>query len=89
MPQALREAFSGRTYLPTPELAAVLEMDVTTLRRHADAGDINWHQKGLGAKRPRRVFTLDDAVGFLQKMRGASHRSRVRRMTKVTHFLTH
>jgi len=73
VPQAVRDAFAGRTYLSTPEVARVLEMNVVTLRQHADAGDIMWRQKGLGATRPRRVFTLTDVVGFLQKMsRGQS-----------------
>jgi hypothetical protein len=76
VPQAIRDAFAGRTYLSTPELASLLEMNVVTLRQHADAGDIRWRQKGLGAKRPRRVFTFGDVVGFLQKMsRGQSWRS--------------
>jgi hypothetical protein len=73
VPQSVRDAFAGRTYLSTPEVARLLEMNVVTLREHADAGDIVWRQKGRGAKRPRRVFTLGDVVGFLSKMsRGKS-----------------
>jgi hypothetical protein len=68
VPQRVRDAFAGRTYLSTPEVARLLEMNVVTLREHADAGDIVWRQKGLGAKRPRRVFTLSDVIGFLSKM---------------------
>ncbi len=68
VPQRVRDAFAGRTYLSTPEVARLLGMNVVTLREHADAGDIVWRQKGLGAKRPRRVFTLSDVVGFLSKM---------------------
>ena len=53
----------GGSYLLTPELAAVLEMDVTALRRPADAGD-----RGARREAAPHVLTLDEAVGFLQKM---------------------
>jgi hypothetical protein len=32
VPQRIRDAFAGRTYLSTPEVARLLEMNVVTLR---------------------------------------------------------
>src|SRR5262249_32617026 len=64
----IKLAFEGRPYLPAPQVARLLEMDDQTLRRHVRAGDITWRQKGLGAKRPRRVFTLSDIADFFKKI---------------------
>ncbi len=69
VPETIRQAFAGHPYLSTPKVARALEIDGGTLRKHTAAGDITCHYKGLGIRRPRRVYTLADVAGFLRKMR--------------------
>jgi hypothetical protein len=64
LPEVVRLAFESRPHISMGDLAKVLKMNMKTLRTHINAGDIDWHQKGLGSKRPHRVFTLSDAVEF-------------------------
>jgi hypothetical protein len=66
IPQAIVQAFEGRAYVAVPELSALLQMDRRTLRQHIQAGNLQWRQKGVGSRRPRRLFTLSDVIAFLK-----------------------
>jgi hypothetical protein len=64
VPSAILRAFAERTYLDSPEMAALFAMDPRTLCKHVRAGNVTWRQKGLGTKSPRRRFSLADAINF-------------------------
>jgi hypothetical protein len=72
VPPALVEAYRHRVFLSTPELARLLEMNVETLFREMEHGNLPWHQKGQGQKSPRRIFTLDDVMTLLRNMQNSS-----------------
>jgi hypothetical protein len=72
VPPALVEAYQHRVFLSTPELARLLEMNVETLFREMENGNLPWHQKGQGQKSPRRIFTLDDVMTLLRNMQDRS-----------------
>jgi len=69
VPESIRTAFEGHPYLSAPKVAALLEMDIKTLRKHTDADDIRCRYKGIGVRRPHRVYTLADVAEFLRIMR--------------------
>jgi hypothetical protein len=67
LPATIEAAFSGRTMLSAKELAAVLEMDPKTLRKHIENGDIAGRFKGTGRIRRHRVFTIADVAKFFRR----------------------
>jgi hypothetical protein len=66
LPQTVLTAFRDRTMLSMLELAAVLEMDVTTLRAHVAEGDISGRFKGVGRIKRRMVFTISDVAKYFR-----------------------
>ncbi|MET4636589.1 hypothetical protein [Kaistia defluvii] len=68
IPVPLLAAFSTRVTLPLRDTARLLNMDESTLREHALAGNIRFVQMGLGTKSIRRAFRLSDVLEFLEKM---------------------
>lgn len=71
----LDAAFAGRTTIGVPELAALIPMHRETIARHTAAGSLVGRLKGLGRTRRHRVFTIDDAIRFLQSITDGSRRS--------------
>jgi hypothetical protein len=69
LPEPIRAAFTNRAFVSFREAAGLLEIHVKTLRRHCEAGDVVWHQRGLGIKIPRRVFTLADMAETFNRLR--------------------
>lgn len=68
IPAHIAEAFAGHATLGMPAVVSLLEMDVKTLVRHCDGGDIGFRYKGTGRLHRRRVFTLADVMGFLTRL---------------------
>jgi hypothetical protein len=67
IPAPIAAYFAEHTTAGMPVMAALLEMDVKTLRRHVVAGELVGRIKGVGRVHPRRVFTLDDTIRFLTR----------------------
>ena len=65
IPDRIRKAFAGRTYLNQTELADALEMNIKTVARHMDEGNLHYHEVGMGKVRPRRRSTLSQVCAFL------------------------
>jgi hypothetical protein len=57
---AIEAAFAGRTTIGAPAAARLLDMDIKTLRRHVEAGNLVGRFKGLGRARHHRVFCRAD-----------------------------
>lgn len=64
LPNRVREAFEGQTYLSLAELANAFQLGYTTLWHHANKGNLPAHSKGFGKYRVHRAFTLGDAQIF-------------------------
>lgn len=69
VPPAVSAAFEGKVLLTAAEAAVLLCMCEHTLRGHVRRGEISFRAKGGGATRPRRMFGLDDVIGFLDRQR--------------------
>jgi hypothetical protein len=69
LPEAVRRAFAGKAWINIDKLAEALETDRWTLAEHIAAGDLPYHQIGVGKKRPRRRFTPGDVAEFLAKQK--------------------
>jgi hypothetical protein len=67
IPDRIRTAFAGRTYLNQTELADALEMNIKTVARHMDEGNLKYTEIGTGKVRPRRRSTLSQVLAFLLK----------------------
>ena len=67
VPDEVRAAFAGRPAIGMPQLAQALRIDIKTLIRHRDAGDLPVHIKGTGLVRRRYVCTIDDIVEFYRR----------------------
>ena len=65
VPPALAAAFEGKLTITAPELCRLIPLDPETLRGHIRRGHISYAQLGFGEKAPRRVFTLENVVAFL------------------------
>ena len=68
IPDPVRMAFEAEPFLSTSALASALGWDIKTLRRHCDAGNLRWRQKGLGSKRLHRVITIEDFRAFWERI---------------------
>ena len=68
LPQRIREAFRDRATIPLPELAGLMQMDKKTLSTQVKVRRLPYRQKGVGRKKPRRVFTIDDAAAVWHSM---------------------
>lgn len=64
IPESVRAAFAGRAYLTLPEFSRASRMDPKTVRKHIDAGRLNWRDIGAGEVRVRRGFILSDVENF-------------------------
>jgi DNA-binding Xre family transcriptional regulator len=64
IPERIRKAFAGRIYLNQTELAAALEMNIKTVARHMDEGNLKYTEVGMGKVRPRRRSTLSQVCAF-------------------------
>jgi hypothetical protein len=67
IPERITKAFAGRTYLNQTELADALEMNIKTVARHMDEGNLKYTEVGMGKVRPRRRSTLSQVLAFLLK----------------------
>lgn len=73
IPSTVAEAFRGRAYLTMPKFSKASNMAVKTIKRHIDAGNLNWRNVGHGERRIRRGFTLPDVADFYRRIkRGAA-----------------
>jgi hypothetical protein len=73
IPERIRKAFAGRTYLNQSELADALEMNIKSIARHMEEGNLKYTEVGMGKVRPRRKSTLSQVCAFLLKQsRGGS-----------------
>ena len=61
----LDRIFEDRLLVPMAEVAAALEIDVKTLRRHVHLGNIVPVILGFGLSRPRRLFTRVEVQRFV------------------------
>jgi len=69
VPETVREAFAERPHLTVPELSKASRMDPKTIRRHIDAGRLNWREIGTGSVRVRRGFVLADVESFYRSIK--------------------
>jgi len=67
IPERIKLAFAGRTSLNMGELARALELNIKTIGRHMDAGNLGYIEAGVGSIRPRRKSTLAQVCAFLLK----------------------
>ncbi|KQT78376.1 hypothetical protein ASG59_07760 [Methylobacterium sp. Leaf466] len=65
-PAPLAAVFERQATITLAELARLLPMDPETLRGHIRRGHISYVQIGFGERAPRRVFTLDAVLRFLE-----------------------
>src|ERR1700745_942087 len=66
LPEQGRLRFQDKTFLNMGQLAAALGANIKTVARHMDAGDLPYHEIGVGKVRPRRVCTLTDVAAFFR-----------------------
>lgn len=66
LPEKVRLAFEGRSWLSGSELAAALGINDKTFRRHIANGEIGYISIGVGQKRETRRFFLQHAADFLR-----------------------
>ena len=64
--QAAKAAFEGRCVLTATETARLLGMGEKTLAGHVARGHLAFVVLGHGTRRPRRRFTLQDVLAFLE-----------------------
>ena len=69
VPESVRQAFAERPHLTMPELSKASRMDPKTIRRHIDAGRLNWRNIGTGSVRVRRGFVLADVESFYRSIK--------------------
>jgi hypothetical protein len=69
VPESVRQAFADRPHLTMPELSKTSRMDPKTIRRHIDAGRLNWRNIGTGSVRVRRGFVLADVESFYRSIK--------------------
>lgn len=67
LPDRVVEAFAGQSTVTLPVLAASIPMDIKTLRKHREAGDLPVHIKGVGVARRHYVCTLADVQEFFRR----------------------
>lgn len=65
LPEAIRQAFAEQALLPSPRIAKLLGMDLKTLRKHRENGDITARIKGTGRVHRHWVYSIDDVARFL------------------------
>lgn len=65
LPENVRAAFSEHTLLSMPALASLLGIDIKTLKKHVERGDLPGRVKGFGASRKHWVFSIQDVSQFL------------------------
>jgi hypothetical protein len=71
LPDRVREAFEGNTYLSLQAMADAFQLSTSTLRRHANQGTLPAHSKGFGEYRTHRAFTIGDAEVFWRNLQPA------------------
>lgn len=68
LPNRVREAFEGNTYLSLTQIAHAFQLSESTLRRHLRKGTLPSHSKGAGQYRTHRAFTVGDAETFWRRL---------------------
>ncbi len=76
IPSKVAEAFAGHATLPFQTLARAMEMDVKTLSKHRELGNLPVHIKGVGIARRHYVCTLADVAEFYRRTGEACQSSR-------------
>ena len=76
IPACIVQAFGESSTLSLPALAPLLGMDLKTLRKHREAGNLPVHIKGTGVARRHYVCTLNDVVEFFRRTGEACQSSR-------------
>jgi hypothetical protein len=66
---AVEELFKGRVYITAPELEKLFGISIPTRLEMVSAAGLPFRKKGVGVRRPRRVFTIDDVYALLAFMR--------------------
>jgi hypothetical protein len=84
IPDDVQDAFDGVPYLTMPQLAKALRMDLKTLNRHREAGNLPVHIKGTGAQRRHYVCTMNDVAEFYRRTGEASCQSSGSRIVPTT-----
>lgn len=69
IPPPIARAFEDRVTIPMQTAARLLSMDTKTLSEHIKAGNIGYVSLGLGGQRKRREFTMQDILGFIERLR--------------------
>ena len=67
LPSQVQEAFTNKPYLAMPALAKVTKIDLKTLRKHREVGNLPVHIKGTGSERRHYVCTLKDVIEFYRR----------------------
>ena len=68
LPEHVRAAFAGRGVLPLKDVAGLIGMSSTTLRRLIRQHRISSKHNGVGRVRRRHVFAIDDVAGLWHTM---------------------
>lgn len=64
LPEFITNAFTKKGLLPHTQVAKLLCMDKKTLSKHVEQGHIGYINTGIGTKKPRRSYSLDDVQAF-------------------------
>lgn len=86
LPDRVLRAFEGQATIALPHLAPLIPMDLKTLRKHRELGNLPVHIKGTGLARRHYVCTLNDVEEFFRRTGEAcpSSRSEIPRTTNST-----
>ncbi|MGX9392517.1 hypothetical protein ACWX0K_20580 [Nitrobacteraceae bacterium UC4446_H13] len=86
IPERVLQAFDGQATIALPRLASVIPMDLKTLRKHRELGNLPVHIKGTGVARRHYVCTLNDVEEFFRRTGEAcpSSRSEIPHITSST-----
>lgn len=74
----------GLELLTMSEAARLLRIDVKTLVRHVQSNEIGFLNVGLGKKRPRRRFTIEQIKNFISWRSQATRESSVSLVARRT-----
>lgn len=67
VPDRVLRAFEEQATIALPRLAPLIPMDLKTLRKHREAGNLPVHIKGVGVARRHYVCTLSDVEEFFRR----------------------
>jgi hypothetical protein len=69
LPENVRAAYAGRAMLPLKQVAELIGISPTSLRRLINRNKISSRHNGIGTSRPRHFFAVDDVAGIWHTMR--------------------